>query len=211
MATIEPTQSWQTEQHQRILSEEATAFAELCEIALPHLVEFLKSGYPNVENHVHEMVAIDTLLAYHDDPGRYDPNQLSLFAYLRMDARGDLLNAMDKKQRQEKRLVNIEAPDIQTNLPKNGLLTDTGKLEEWLEEHTRLSRMDIMRLLEEELDDVDQQMLLLMLEGVRDTEAFAAIMDISHLDIETKRLEVKRAKDRLNKKLRRFGEKLGIN
>lgn len=210
MATFEPPQSWQEEQHRRILRKDATAFAELCEAALPHLVEFLIATYPQVERHIHEMTAIDTLLSYNADPQKYDPAQLSFFAYLRMAARGDLLNVVDKQQRQAKRLVNIEAPEVESALPHQDLLTDTGRLEEWLQEHTKLSRQDIYHLLEDELDEIDQQLLMLMLEGVRDTEQFAAVMSISHLEPQAKRSEVKRAKDRLNKKLRRFGEKLGL-
>lgn len=208
MVTTEPPQAWQAQQHHRILTGEATAFAELCEIALPHLVEFLRSGFPRVDSHQHEMIAIDTLLSYHAKPTRYDPTQLPLFAYLRMAARGDLLNAIDKKQRQERPLQNIDAPHIQPHLPQQELLTETGQLDEWLQEHTTLSRLAIMRALENELDAVDQEILLLMLEGVRDSEQYAVVMNISQLDNQSQRAEIKRAKDRLNKKLRRFGDNL---
>ena len=49
----------------------------------------------------------------------------------------------------------------------------------------------------------DQQLLALRLQGVRRTEAFAEILGITHLPIETQRREVKRAKDRIDKMLRR--------
>ena len=47
--------------------------------------------------------------------------------------------------------------------------------------------------------------MVLRLQGERRTEAFAEILGISHLSIETQRREVKRAKDRIDKTLRRQG------
>jgi len=61
---------------------------------------------------------------------------------------------------------------------------------------------DCMNLLQ---DPQDQQILALRLRGERRTVAFAAILGISHLPIEFQRREVKRAKDRIDKLLRRKG------
>ena len=206
--TTEPTILWQEKQHQRILDKDATAFAELCEIALPYLVNFLQSNFPKFDAHLREMVVIDFLLSYQSQPQQYDPDQLSLFAYFRMAVRGDTLNAIDKQNRQEKRLLNIEAFSVQEKLPPQDLLTDSGKLEEWLQEHTQLNKKEIINRLASNLDNEDEQILLLMLEGERDSGKYASAMGITHLDINQQRAEVKRAKDRLAKKLRRFGDQL---
>jgi hypothetical protein len=48
-----------------------------------------------------------------------------------------------------------------------------------------------------------------MLEGVRETRQFAQVMGISHLDEESQRVAVKKAKDRLGKQLQRFGRRIG--
>ena len=61
---------------------------------------------------------------------------------------------------------------------------------------------DCMNLLQ---DPQDQQILAPRLRGERRTVAFAAILGISHLPIEAQRQEVKRAKDRIDKILRRKG------
>ena len=61
---------------------------------------------------------------------------------------------------------------------------------------------DCMNLLQ---DPQDQQILALRLHGERRTVAFAAILGISHLPIEAQCREVKRAKDRIDKILRRQG------
>ena len=55
------------------------------------------------------------------------------------------------------------------------------------------------------LDPRDRQILALRLQGERRTEAFAEILGLSYLPIEAQRREVKRAKDRIDKILRRHG------
>jgi RNA polymerase sigma-70 factor, ECF subfamily len=54
-------------------------------------------------------------------------------------------------------------------------------------------------------DPRDRQILALRLQGERRTEAFAEILGLSDLPIEAQRREVKRAKDRIDKILRRHG------
>jgi len=66
--TTEPTILWQEKQHQRILDKDATAFAELCEIALPYLVNFLQSNFPKFDAHLREMVVIDFYCRINPNP-----------------------------------------------------------------------------------------------------------------------------------------------
>ena len=211
MKSVEPPRSWQDQQHKRILQLDAIAFAEICEVALPHLVSFLQSRFPQYDAHLHETVSIDCLLGFQSKPKQYDPHLLSLFAYLRMAVRRDMLNAVDKKQRRERRLLDIDDPNIQSHLPEQDGVEDTFKLDEWLQQHTDLSRQEIFQALEHELSPLDQQILLLMLDGVRETDQYVVIMGISNLDTASQRREVKRTKDRLTKKIRRFGKQVGKN
>lgn len=209
MTPSEPSRSWQDQQYQRILHGDPIAFARLCELALPHLVAFLRAQFPQLEPHQHEMTAIDCLLDYHARPEQYDPDRLSLFAYLRMAARHDMLNAIDRENRYERRLLSLDEPATRIELTEQDSVSSPEfELEQWLQQHTDYSRQEILRALDAELDSVDRQLLLLMLDGVRETEPYAAVMDISHHDLVKQRREVKRAKDRLTKKLRRFGKRL---
>lgn len=208
MTLSEPGRTQQDQWHNRIINQDATAFAELCEVILPHLINFLQKRFPAVETHLQEMVTIDCLLSYQSRPEQYDPHRLSLFAFLRMATRNDLLNALDKKMRRERRLTDIDDPVIQANLSEGQRLTNDFELEEWLAEHTSLTSQEVFQALDEELDDTDRDLILLMLDGVRDSRQYATVMGISHLDTSQQRSEVKRAKDRLTKKLRRFGSRL---
>lgn len=208
MMVSEPDSGWQDKLHQRILVKDATAFAELCEVALPHLVTFLRNRFSNQEIHLFEMAAIDTLLAYQARPQQYNPARLSLFSFLRMATRNDMINLLDKKGRRERRLVDIDDPYVQSGIPPAAPVDEAESLDDWLAQHTPLSRQDVLQALDTELDEMDRELIQLMLEGVRDSRPYASAMGISHLDTNHQRAEVKRAKDRLTKKLRRFGDKL---
>lgn len=203
-----PTREEQDDLHRRVLAEDPTAFAELCEAALPHLVDSLQARFPNRNAHLVESAAIDALMAYHAQPTRYDPDRLSLFGYLRMAARFDALNRIDSHRRREDRLVHVDDTNTHLILKASTTVEDAFRLDEWLARHTSLSRREVLQRLHDALDPVDEKIILMMLEGVRATERYADVLGIQHLDVEQQRAEVKRAKDRLNKKLRRFAARL---
>jgi DNA-directed RNA polymerase specialized sigma24 family protein len=204
MRPSEPTRAWQDEHHQRVLVEDLTAFSELCECALPHLEEFLGMHFPKTPHHMRSTVVIDMLLDYQRRPRQYDPRKLSLFAYFRMAAKRDMINAIDRRRRQERRLIDIEEIVVEFREWSRDLLI-VGRDEEL---GAVVSFEDVLEALGDELSAVDEQILLLMLEGVRDGRRYAEVMQIAHLDVAAQRREVKRAKDRLTKKLQRFGKRL---
>jgi RNA polymerase sigma-70 factor (ECF subfamily) len=203
MTLPEPPQAWQDEKYQHLLRNNPTAFAELCERILPYLVAFLQSHFPQQEMHHLEMVAIDVLLRFRAEPEKYDPQKLSLAAYLRMAARGDMLNLLDKNRRRQRRLVNLENLPVE---PEENPIEAHFALDEWLAQHTELSRRELLAALDAEIDPNDKDILMLMLEGVRETERYAEVMGIAGEDETRQRQAVKRAKDRLIKQLQRFGQ-----
>lgn len=208
MPVSEPPKEWQQQIHRRILLDDPTAFAELCERALPHLVSLLRGQFYQVEAHLHETVIIDCLLDYQRRPRRFNSEKLFLFAYLRMAVRRDMLNIIDKNRRRERRLLSIDEPGAQQQLADENDLLDQMALDEWLQEHTELSRQEILQALNAELSEMDKEVLLLMVDGVRESRRYAEVMNLTHLDVVAQRKEVKRAKDRLNKQLRRFGKRI---
>ena len=200
--------AWQVEQHQRILRRDITAFAELCEIVLPQLVTFLQTIFPAHDSHLREQVVIDCLLDYQARPQQYNPEKLALWPFLRMAVRRDMLNMLDKQGRYSHRLYPIDDPHIASQLPPVEDVQEAMALDEWLQRHTDKPREEIITALQAELEPRDQQMLWLMLDGVRETSAYAAIMGLTHLDVANQRREVKKAKDRILKKVQRFGQNL---
>ncbi len=208
MTQFEPSEQWQAQLHQRVLDGEVTPFAELCEQALPHLLTFVQSHFPQIDSHLQESTVIDCLLDYQAHPEQYDSTQLGLFSYLRMAVRGDILNAIDSQMRQQRRLEDIADPQVQQRIPVANPAVDTGPLDDWLQTHTSLPRQDVLRILYSELDEADRPLLLLMLDGVRDSTEFAQAMGIADQDLIIQRQAVKRAKDRIKKQMQRIGQRL---
>lgn len=208
MAQFEPSEQWQTQQHQRILNGDVTAFAELCEQALPHLLTFVQAHFPQADTHLQESSVIDCLLNYQAHAAKFDPEQLGLFSYLRMSVRGDILNALDSQKRRDQKLLAFQDPEVQGLISQPDALSETQVLDEWLQTHTNVPRKDVIRALYRELNPADRSVLLLMLDGVRETPKFAAALGIAGLDADSQRQEVKRAKDRIKKQLQRLGNQL---
>lgn len=202
LTTSEPSRPWQNQKHQEILEgTNPTAFAQLSEFALPHLISFLQHEFRQVEPHLPETAAIDSLLTYYQAPQKYDPERVSLFAYLRMAARHDLLNALDKNKRQKRPLHNIDEPTIQAQLLEDD--AELVALSTWLDT-ADLAEQELLHRFEANLDSTDRQLFLLMLNGVRETEPYAEILQVSDLTLPEQRREVKRTKDRLTKSFSRF-------
>jgi DNA-directed RNA polymerase specialized sigma24 family protein len=208
MSNFEPDRFWQEQIHKQILQHKATAFAELCELALPHLVVFLQQRFPQYESGLHEATAVDCLMHYYGRPTQYNPDKLSLFSYLRMAARNDMLNTLTRDGRDQHRLLEIDDPTLQPYLQEPNTFAQTDELDRWLGQHTHLSRQQILQALDQELSRTDKKLMTLMLNGVRDSRQYAAVMGLTHLDTGQQRREVKRAKDRITKKLQRFGAQL---
>ena len=206
MPASEPSRHWQLQKHHQILNQDSpTAFAQLSEIALPYLVSYLKKEFYQVETHLQETAVIDCLLTYLAAPEKYDPEKLTLFAYLRMAARHDLLNAIDSNNRQGRPLLDIDEPSIQEQLAQfDATEFDPDYLGTWLGPDTSASRQAVLHRFEQELNSTDRQLFLLMLNGVRETEPYADILQVSQLPVAEQRRDVKRAKDRLIKKLSRY-------
>jgi DNA-directed RNA polymerase specialized sigma24 family protein len=201
----EPARNWQDQIHRRILHNDATAFAELCEAALPVLVKFLQGRFSEQESCLCESTAIDCLLKYYQTPRIYDPKQISLFAYLRMAARYDLMSAIDKEQRLHQRLTSLEELADEPQTPDDEEQASQVALDDLLQRHTDWSFAEIVKALQTQLDRAEKRCLWLMLEGIRDNARYIEALDLAQLDETSQRVEVKRAKDRLVKKLHRFG------
>jgi len=206
MGPDEPSRVKQDRYHQRILDKETTAFAELCDVALPYLISYLKKCFPQIELHLQETVAIDCLLEYKLNPHTYDPAKAPLLAYLKMAARMDMLNAIDKEKRRERHLSSLDEYPYSDQLPEGGTPDEHIPFDDWLQDHTQLSVSELLDGLDNFLDATEKKVLLLMLEGVRESDQYAGTLKLSQLDEKSRREEVKRVKDRLIKKLRRYGK-----
>jgi hypothetical protein len=187
--------------HQRLCDGDRTASDELAALLLESLVERISRQFPRADEHWHFQAVADALLDYCARPHQFDEGRrVPLLPFLLMTCRRNMLNLLRGEARRrthEGQAAQMSATSIVELDPVAGNLLQQ---EESAQLHQR--EEDCMNLLQ---DPQDQQILALRLQGERRTVAFAAILGISHLPIEVQRREVKRAKDRIDKILRRKG------
>lgn len=202
--------------HRRLLDGDLTASAELAEAYLEEIVRQVRirtagrRRFSVVKDEtVVQDAAVDAFLNYVDRPDQYNPAKKSLLDYLVMSARGDLVNALRKEERHILRLTPLEGvehsprdrkriqeADAEQAPPLTGGIDATTRDALW------------QRVLEVIPDERDRRLLSLRLDGVRNTEPYAAVLCLDGLPRTRQRAIVKQHKDRLDKRLERLGVKL---
>lgn len=156
---------------------------------LPLLVAYLRGRYPRAtDDHVYG-AADEALMNFLVRPARYDANRGSLGTYLRLSAAGDLKNAFARDAKH--RGAALDSVAEPTDHRK-----DTRSPDDPLADPRIAAELAA-------LSAPERAVLELMIEGVRDTEAYAAVLGIAHRSADERRAEVKRVKDRLQKRLGR--------
>jgi len=187
--------------HRRLCDGDRTAPDELAELILGPLVEQVARRYPHTDEQVVWDGVIEAFLDYCARPHQFDEGRGRLLdRFLHMASWRNVANTLRNNRRRrvhEEKVVRSFATSAVELDPVVGNLLQQ-------EESERLHRQedDFMSLLQ---DPKDRQILALRLQGERRTEAFAAVLGISHLPIEVQRREDKRAKDRIDKTIRRKG------
>jgi RNA polymerase sigma-70 factor (ECF subfamily) len=196
--------AWYLEIHQRLLADDVTAPAELALVVLEEsvidpLIRQLRREFPKLNDPdlLYDSI-IDALMNYIKRPSQFDPTKRSFLGFLAMAARMDLLNALRQKQywKKEISLEDVELP--------------SGAGNNWVEEESLQDRFDSQKMWEEvcelfpELRDLE--ILKLIMAGEKKTGAFAKVLEIENRTPEEQRKEVKRHKDRIQKRLERYGK-----
>ena len=142
------------------------------------------------------------LLNYQNNPFQYNPDKLSLDRYLYMSARGDLLNLLDRNKKDDvlialPEIVELDEEDSEykVEVPKVSSESDVEA-----EVFNKLSPTwrNLRQLFP---DEVDQAMLQLIMDDIRETSYYADILGITDLPAAEQAAIVKRHKDRIKKKL----------
>ncbi len=186
--------------YQALLAGDRTAPDRLCALYLDPLVTYLRRRFRADPEDIYD-AAVDALIALIRRPETYNPAKSPLFAYLKMSAAGDLRNRLAKKQRETlhfRSLATVDPVVLQRNTEVNG--------------HDNLdifaSTLFGVRQLLSHLNETDRAIADLILREDHGTEAYARVLGVAHLPPDLQRREVKRAKDRVKKRLRRLWEKL---
>lgn len=188
--------------HARFLAGDVTAFAEICELHLPILTDRLSRRYLNLDDpHLVDTAVVEALLNYQNNPERYDPLKSSLDRYLLMSANGDLLNLI---KRYKNDLCLLPLAEI-VELGGDGAeytaeVADETNVEKEVEQRLSPTWQNVCSILP---DERDQEILTLMMDGIRETRVFAAVLGISDLPDDQQAKAVKQHKDRIKKMLQR--------
>ena len=189
--------------HARLLQGDPTAPADLVDWYLEPLIAWLHRTFPGDDRDLMESVATDSILALGRLPARFDPDRLTLDAYLRMDARGDLLNARKTERRRQRPLVPLETVELHPQARNSGW---SGTSDPENRALAALSQERVLAL-RDHFCERDWEVVMLMVDGERRTERFAAILEIEHQPPDERARGVKRAKDRLKGKLKRLWQR----
>lgn len=190
---------WQREIHERLLAGDVTAPAELAERLLDPLLQRLAKKYPKLPDpDLIPDAVTDALMSYIKRPAQFDPNKRSLLGFLDMAAEGDLRNALAKEKRRRQKEIPLENVELEVA---------AGNSEEEGNSETEPERGQLRQALPRIfVDPKDLVMVELIISGERMTEAFVKVLKLQHLPVEQQRREIKRHKDRLKKRLERYGK-----
>jgi DNA-directed RNA polymerase specialized sigma24 family protein len=176
----------------RRLVADPMTFGPFSELVLDPLATTIARQFPTTDPDEAFSAAVDALMGFSLNPARFDPVLSSLPAFLRMVARGRMINRRDAERRYGDGKIPWDA--VEHDLPARNDLRDDDR-----------PSFDSPALREAvtELSAADREVVELMRDGERRTAAFAAVLGLSDLAPDEQEREVKRVKDRIKARLKR--------
>ena len=195
--------------HARLLRRDATAPSDLADGYLDGLIAALRRFFhrDRVDDEVLVTTAIEAILDLGERPEQYDPDRLGLSPYLLMAAKRDVLNTLQRERRRADRHVPLENVELRAPV-RNSVWASPSDPAETLVDAQAGERVALIR---EQFAGRDREVVDLMLEGERRTRAFADVLGLQDRPLEERVREVKRAKDRLKKRLQRLWRRMSVD
>jgi len=185
--------------HARLVGGSRSASRDLFVLALVPVKKYLLKNHPSLGDDDAHDVATDAILAYLQSPERFDPAKASLWTYLCMTAGTDAIDVLRRRGRQQAGL-EIAKQDVELCVAD---ANDRVDMENSIDAQ-RIIQAHGARLA---TNESERQLLVLLLEGEKSTEAFASILGLDPRQSATVDL-VKQAKDRMLLRLRRLRDEL---
>jgi DNA-directed RNA polymerase specialized sigma24 family protein len=186
--------------HTRLCGGDRVASGELVRLLLPYLSAAVADGCPRIDEQLINDGVVDALLDYCATPGQFDPARgVPLEGFLRTAARRNVANVIrgERRRKGRERKVGSEKRELTVaDDPAAGNIRQ--------EDLARLAerRAAILAAL---TSPADRDVIVLWLDGVRDSSDYAAVLHITHLPTDEQRAEVERQKERILRFLRRRG------
>jgi RNA polymerase sigma-70 factor (ECF subfamily) len=186
------------------LDRDESAAGELFARYMNWLVDALKARYPSVARYDETLVldaVTDALFDYITRPQAYKPDLKGLKGFFYLAAYRNLLNAWRSVRQTVKletsldRFVELQAEAGNSSMEEidtaEHVLSAIALGEKWKWVQTLLT------------DEKDLLVAALLTQGVRETSAYAEVLGLTRMPFEEQRRQVKRAKDRVLKRLQR--------
>lgn len=189
-------QTWTNEELiDKLVQHDATALRCLYEVHANDLLNYFTLRYQSLSKEEISDAITDALIKLVDNPVTFKPGSSSLKTYLIRDIRGDILNTFAKIQRAKKKLSVVELSDEDGNIKKESI-NEAKDLE-----------LKVRNFLEKTLDNERDIQFAWMMEIDREraTSEFARVLQKTQLPFAEQKVEVKKHKDRIKKRLNRNG------
>jgi RNA polymerase sigma factor (sigma-70 family) len=186
--------------HIRLCGGDRVASGELARLLLPYLAAAVARGCRRADEQLIHDAVVDALLEYSEHPDRFDPSQhVPLEGFLSTAARRNILNAIRGERRRKEREQKVGSEKHELSVADDPV---AGNIKQ--EDSARLAerRAAILAAL---TNPTDRDVIVLWLDGMRESSAYAAVMHITHLPTDEQRAEVEREKERILRFLRRRG------
>jgi RNA polymerase sigma-70 factor (ECF subfamily) len=191
--------------HDRLLARDPVAPSDLAEAHLEPLFRWLRRQFASVDPDTLEGIAVDLILSLAERPEQYKPDRLSLAGYLRMAARGDVRNALRSRREQSRHLTSLADVEL-AQVAGNAAIEGPANPADVVAAGESLDPA-VTELLRSSFTPAEWPIVQLMLEGERRTAVYARQLGLAGSEIEQAR-EVKRVKDRLQKRLQRLAPRM---
>lgn len=190
--------------HRRLLDANDLAVSnDLCERYLDPLCDWLAGRFRSAHADDCCTAAIDALMTHVKDPAKYDPAKLDLGAYLHMAAGRDLSN-LRRKEARHQRLRVADFRVEESRLVGNYLQEEPSIV--LLRREAQASARRIVGAVRAECSEPERAVLELLIDGERASMRYAVALGVEQLPKKEMRHEVKKVKDRLEKRIGRKGE-----
>jgi DNA-directed RNA polymerase specialized sigma24 family protein len=176
----------------RALVADPTTFGPFAELVLDPLTAALARQFPTTDPDDVSSAATDALMWFSLNAGRFNPDLSPLPAFLRMVARGRLLNRRDANRRHREGKIPWDSVEHELTAGNDPVDDDRPSFDS-----------PALRDAVAALPAADREVVELIRDGERRTAAFAAVLGLSDLPPDEQEREVKRAKDRIKARLKR--------
>lgn len=203
MASLENSDDFDQKIHQRFLEKDATASSDLVSAYLNPIIRGLQSQFPEVRDEalIHG-ATLNAMLNYMKNPSSFKRERgKSLLNYLKMSARGDLINEIKREKKTKKNHEKNESILRHDATKRNKDLWDE------VEDADNREKLEI--LLREEFPDLLDWKLyeLIYRFNAKKTSIYVPLLEIQDKDeVEQQRI-VNRHKDRIKKRVDRLCKK----